>query len=104
MHARASIPVYILGRFCSYMYIHYTPTLQNILYTTYIAALPHMRTVEATAAIAAAVALLLLPAMPGACLASSEQQEAALAAAPACDVLVAMAAVCSSYHTGTGLS
>ena len=59
MHSRAPIPVYILGRFCSYMYIHYTPTLQNILYTTYIAALPHMRTVEATAAIAAAVALLL---------------------------------------------
>ena len=42
MHARASIPVYILGRFCSYMYIHYTPTLQNILYTTYMTAL-HQR-------------------------------------------------------------
>ena len=36
MHSRAPIPVYILGRFCSYMYIHYTPTLQNILYTTYM--------------------------------------------------------------------
>ena len=39
MHARAPTPVYILGRFCSYMYIHYTPTLQNILYTTYMPAL-----------------------------------------------------------------
>ena len=39
MHARAPIPVYILGRFYSYTNIHYTPTLQNILYTTYIAAL-----------------------------------------------------------------
>ena len=36
MHARAPIPVYILGRFYSYTNIHYTPTLQNIHYTTYI--------------------------------------------------------------------
>ena len=36
MHARAPIPVYILDRFYSYMNIHYTPTLQNIHYTTYI--------------------------------------------------------------------
>ena len=36
LHSRAPIPVYILGRFCSYMNIHYTPTLQNIHYTTYI--------------------------------------------------------------------
>ena len=36
MHSRAPIPLYILGRFCSYMNIHYTPTLQNIHYTTYI--------------------------------------------------------------------
>ena len=36
MHSRAPIPPYIFGRFCSYMNIHYTPTLQNIHYTTYI--------------------------------------------------------------------
>ena len=36
MHSRAPIPLYILGRFYSYTNIHYTPTLQNIHYTTYI--------------------------------------------------------------------
>ena len=46
MHARAPIPVYILGRFYSYTNIHYTPTLQNILYTTYIAALASAASAE----------------------------------------------------------
>ena len=40
MHSRAPIPLYILGRFYSYTNIHYTPTLQNIHYTTYIPTLP----------------------------------------------------------------
>ena len=47
MHARAPIPVYILGRFYSYTNIHYTPTLQDIHYTTYIPTLDVVSTFHA---------------------------------------------------------